>query len=170
MRTRVEIEHVIDTLAYDFRAFTPFDFVEHVQTVLQQSIYVLSVPLGPGFFGFWVRKPKAHYIIHNTDLHPTHKIHTLLHELAHIVLQHQGKPLSEVVSPEIAAQLGIGGGTGLQRVATLDWRDDPQEIECETFAYLIQQKLAQVERLEAITAGTSIEPLQRYVDAMGYTD
>lgn len=169
MRSVQEIQQAVANLEYDFTRFRLLDFISHLAGFIRRPIETKAFHFSPGLFGFWIPTPNVHYIGYGDNLHSTHKVHTVLHELGHIVLRHKPKPIDEVLPRELSTLLSDESLLGLPRLAE-DWRDDPQEIECERFAFVIQQQLVKVRRLKELTGKSSFEALDRYIEAMGYRE
>lgn len=111
---------------------------------------VQYVPLAPELFGFWYPTTTTDFIPINANLHPAHRIHSLLHELAHMLLGHRGIDLRKLIDENLIHQLGVLAGEGhLRSAATIDQETDPQEREAEEFLMIIRRKLVTVASLYA---------------------
>jgi len=165
---RVSIERIINALGYDFNAFTLPDFIQHLQHQRDRPIVVQGFPLSPTLFGMWIPAPTADYILYNDRLHAIHQIHTILHELAHVLLDHSCYRVDQILSPDLLRELG--GTPFTARMRTAEPVGDPeQEAEAELFVDIIQGQLLRVQRLDRLYRGQSSVPLFRpYADGMGF--
>ncbi len=155
------VAHTVRALGYDFACFELPDFVQHVAKLCGTDILLLRYPFSPELHGLWIPAATAHYVFVNATLHPVHQLHIVLHELAHIVLDHPRTPLHEVVPaglletfrrPEREGRVrrGPGGATALSA----------EEREAEEFVFLVQQQVTRARRLhELVGSGSSIESL-----------
>lgn len=99
--------------------------------------------------GLWVRQPDFDLIAYDATASALHQENTILHELGHILLGHQGVSLPEPHSSAAAAQARTGGRAeavhacahelvGVAPDAAVmrrDYYDAPAELEAETWAY-----------------------------------
>ncbi len=83
---------IVDALVYDFTHFNLPDFINTLQHQRQRRIQVTGWSLTDDLFGVWIPATSADYIFYNQTRHPVHQTHTVLHLLAHLVLDHP--PLS----------------------------------------------------------------------------
>ena len=168
--TRPTVQAVVEGLGYNFDQFNIEDFQHHVADRRGRPLEVRYVPLSPELFGFWFPAEHADYVAVNAKLHPAHRIHTLLHELAHMLLGHRGRNLGELLGAEIAHNLNIPSGEGhLRSALTIGEPDNFQEREAELFVSLIQLKLIAARRLhELYGEPTSIPAMRPYVDPLDF--
>jgi hypothetical protein len=170
LETRTTVQAVVEGLGYDFDRFEVEDFQHHIAKRRERPLSIRYVALAPELFGFWYPTANTDYIAVNSNLHPAHRIHTLLHELAHMLLGHRGTDLRKLLGEDIIHQLGIGAGEGhLRSIATIDQANDRQEQEAEEFVLLIRRKLVTAHRLQELYGEpTSIDSLRPYVRGLDF--
>lgn len=168
--TRLTVQAVVDGLGYNFDRFNIEDFQHHVAVRRGRPLEVRYVPLAPELFGFWFPTEHTDYVAINAKLHPAHRIHTLLHELAHMLLGHRGRNLGELLGDEVARKLNILSSEGhLRSALTIAEPDNFQEREAELFVMIIRRKLVSAQRLhELYSESTSIAIMQPYVRGMDF--
>ena len=166
-----KVQHVLDALAYDFNQFELSHFVKHIAAYRGKPIQLVPFPFTPTLFGVWVLGEMSDYIFFNALVQPIHQTHIILHETAHMLLNHQRRRIEDVLPPELLRELGANGVMGRLRVApTSDIHADEEEQESERFVYLIQRQLMHANRLAELTGeSSSIPRLKPITDAMGYT-
>ncbi len=164
------VEFAIDALGYDFRAFNIDDFLRHVARQRNRPIRVYTVPLSLDLFGFWYPTDGTDFIAINANLYHVHQLHTLLHELAHMLLGHRGTDLRLLLAPDLVQQLNIVRAEGhLRSASTEEQADRFQELEAEQFVMAIRQKLVAVRRLQELYGEpTSIRSMQPYVRGLDF--
>ena len=170
MRTPAAIQTVIDDLDYDFASFAIDDFQRHIERRRGQPLQVRYAPFLYELFGFWCNAERADYVFINAKLHPAQRIHTLLHEFAHILLGHRGMNLSELLGEDLARELGFASYDGHLRAAErIGKENSPEDQEAELFVLLIQRKLLAARRLhELYGEPTSIAFLRPYVEGLDF--
>jgi hypothetical protein len=87
--------------------------------------------------GLWIATAAVDYVFYEQTTSPLHRTHIILHEIGHLLCDHQ-------TMPELAAG-GLGGDvdSGLvQRVSARAHADSLQEREAELIAYLIHGRIA----------------------------
>ena len=119
----------------------PFDLSQFMaKLVLQRKrpIFLHPFTAGPGVpCGVWIATDEADYIFHEEGTTPFHKTHIVLHEIAHMLLDHRGggawQDLARLLAPDIGPGLArlILGRTAYITV---------EEREAETLASLILQQ------------------------------
>ena len=149
--TRPSVDAIIESLGYNFNKFDVTDFLHHIATRRSRELSVHTVPLSSQLFGFWYSTADTDFVGINAKLHPAHQIHTLLHEIAHMLLGHRGMDLKKLLGEELFRQLGISANEGhLRSAAVIDHSVDLQEQEAEHFVLLIQRKLVTAHRLQEL--------------------
>lgn len=167
MNTSHKIRNALDRLGYDFMHFEVADFVRHVEVSRGKDIVVHGLPLSREISAMLIRAETADYIICNKNLHSVQQTHSILHEIAHLVLEHPGRPLNEILSPELMAQMPLSNPTGHLRIAKMELRETPEEREAEAFVMLIQEKLVEARRLEKLMEpSSSIQALRPWIDGV----
>ncbi|MEO8391409.1 MAG: ImmA/IrrE family metallo-endopeptidase [Chloroflexota bacterium] len=167
---RASVDAIIESLGYNFASFDVTNFLSHVSSRRKRELSVHTVPLSPELFGFWYPTVDTDFIGINAKLHPAHQIHTLLHEIAHILLGHHGMDLKKLMGEELFSQLGIITNQGHLRSATIyDDAADIQEQEAEQFVLLIRRKLVTAHRLrELYGQPTSIEMYRERIQGLDF--
>lgn len=170
IEARTTVQAVVEGLNYDFDHFEIEDFQRHVARQRGRPLSVRYAPLAPELFGFWYPTATTDYIAVNANLHPAHRIHTLLHEIAHMLLGHRGTDLRKIFGEELMHQLGVLVGEGhLRSAATIDQTTNPQEQEAEQFVLIIRRKLVTAHRLQELYGEpTSISTMQPYVRSLDF--
>lgn len=169
-RGSLAIQAAIDGLGYDFNVFEITHFLKHLREWHPRPLKILYVPLLPELFGFWYQWNDVDYIFINNGLHRAHKIHCLLHEIAHLLLKHRGVDIRELLGDELCRELGIDPGQGhLRSAARSKASDDHQEQEAEAFVLEIQYRLLRARRLnELLGDTTSVDGMKPFVDALDF--
>jgi hypothetical protein len=162
-----ELKSKIDDLRYNFSEYNLDDFIRHIESSKGITIHLILFPMANGTQGFWTRRQVNHYIAYSSVLHPVHKKHTILHELAHVVLDHQPRPLGDLIPRDLLQEFGIETEEGLFRAAYSKY--DQQDDEAEEFVFDIQQRLFEAKQLRALTENiTSLPGYRPYADAMAF--
>lgn len=162
---------VIEQLEYDFNTFELNDFVRHVERLRRREILTLPLPLDLGLSAIWIRARSADYIFYNDRLHPIHKTHNILHEIAHILLGHTCQSIDAVLPPDLMAQLQTEPVQGRLRKADPHLRADVEEQVAEAFVFHIQKRLVNANRMaELMSRSSSIEALERWVETMAFEE
>jgi len=171
MAVPVDLETALDRLGYDFQAFNLAHFTRHVETYRRRPIFVNPLPLQLELSAAWVRAETADYIFYNQRTHPVQQTHSILHEIAHMLLGHSCHPLGSVLPPDLLNRLQGGVPHGRPRLADAQLRASPEEREAEAFVLLIQQRLVNARRLSELTGpSSSIHELRCWVDGMAFTE
>ena len=164
-RAERELQAVIERLHYDFTAFDIQNFLQHLQQQRQRPIQVVDFPFTAEIYGLWVPAPTTDYIFVNAHLLPAHRVHTLLHEIAHLLLNHRGVDIRSILGEPVWLALGLSSGTGHLRSVALN--DSPEDEEAEVFVLLIQQRVARARRLQELYGeSTSLPAMRPYVHGL----
>lgn len=171
-KTLDEIQGIVDALDYDFDCFSLNHFIKHIEWLRNRKIVVVGWEFEPKLYALWVPKSSTDYIFFNHTLHSTHQTHSILHELAHMLLGHACSPLDQVLPPHMLAELKLGSQQqGRPRTVLLNELDPTQEEESEMFVYLIQKKVVNARRIHELYRGSStVEVFKPYADGMGFED
>jgi hypothetical protein len=162
----------IDALHYEFDRFEVGHYIQHLEKLLSRRIEVHAFPLPHTIYGLCVDWKSAFYILINRRLHPMQQTHTLLHETAHLLLNHTNRSLTGEL-PEALTTLFDGAAPRghVRSVAGLMANDDEDELEAELFVMLFRRRLMQARRLhELYGAPTSIEPYSEQFYALGFNE
>ncbi|MFE3874122.1 ParH-like protein [Kitasatospora sp. NPDC059146] len=144
------------------RPFDPVVLLEQLAVRRGRPIELLPVPARPHApCGLLVSTVEADYILYAADTGVLHQRHILVHEIAHLLLDHAGSaPLAPAAAllPNLSPAL-------VQRVLGRTSYDEPQEREAELLASLI---LSRAERADAADqSGTGPTPAGGSLDALG---
>lgn len=123
---------VLNQLNYDFSRFTLDDFVAHISQQTGCNIFLFPFAAQGAFLGAWVSDDESdnEYIFYEASLSSIHKVHTILHELAHFLLGHQTRTITEA---EIMA-IAEGRASLPEMTAFRQKTSSKQEQEAETLA------------------------------------
>lgn len=168
-RNRISVDAVIEALNYNFVEFEMEDFLRHVALRRNRPLRVHTAPLSPDLFGFWYPAQDIDFIAVNANLHPAHQLHTVLHEVAHMLLGHRGMDLRKLLADDLIRQLNIVQAEGhLRAASTIDRANSPQEREAEQFVLTIHRKLVNARKLTELfgepTSNTELRPYVRGLD------
>ena len=155
-------QRVLERLDYDFDHFELDHFVSYVEQIRARKIYPIPCDLTGELTGLWIpgESLPIDFVIYRADTHPMHQAHIILHELAHMLLEHPPRSLNQLVSPELLQQLNLGSQGHVRSLLN----PDQYEREAEAFVRLIQQRVVRAKRLEELTtADSSIEALRPFV-------
>ena len=165
--TDIVIKTAINQLEYDFDDFSLEHFIFHVKKLRQREIILLPTVLAFEISALWVKREIEDYIFYNTAQHDIHQTHSILHEIAHIVLDHSCVPVNDILPKELLAMLQNGKIMGRPRMPKTLLQDDPEEQAAESFVYLIQEQIIDTNRLEHLTTqGSSNQMLDKYVSGI----
>lgn len=165
------LKKVVDRLGYDFNQFELAHFIRHTERLQRREILVIPLPFEPGLSAVWIRAETADYIFYNERTHPIHQTHNILHELAHILLDHTCWPIDQALPPELLALVRTSQMQGRLRKADPHLRADQEEQEAEAFVFLIQKCLVTANRMTQLMGqSSSIDALRQWVDSMAFDE
>lgn len=171
MKQRHDLDKVLDRLNYDFQSFELTHFIQHVAIYRQRRIFVNPLPLELELSAAWVQTQKADYIFYNERAHPVQQTHSILHEVAHMLLEHPSFALDSILPPELLNQMRNEPAHGRCRRFETVLHDSTIEREAEALVMRVQQRLVNARRLSELTGpSTSIQELRGWVDAMAFTE
>jgi hypothetical protein len=165
-----KISATLKALEYDFTQFSVAHFVQKIAQSRRRPIVLKRYPFALGLFGLWIPTLSMDCIVVNAQTHPIHQVHIILHEIAHLLLDHPRYSLHHVLPTDTLDQLGITGVEGcmqyqLTRLNPLS----PEEQEAEEFVVQVQEKVIAARRLDELTsAGTSIAALLALSNSVVY--
>lgn len=164
---RQNIQRAVDAMGFDYRSFTPSAFVHTALAFRKRPLELLQRGFDLSLHGLFCATVHTDYIVVNSQLHPLHRAHVLLHEAAHVVLGHDGTAsvLKEIpdLLPFVKPDAVVKGH--MRRLD--DSRDDPIEIEAEEFVIEVQRRVALARRHEMFFGMTSSIPSARpYTDML----
>ncbi len=146
-------------------------FIRHIEQLKRREIILVPLPLELGLYAVWIPAETAHYVFYNEIAHPVHQTHSILHELAHIILNHSRKSINKLLPQALLTQIQPAPLYGRLREADPRLLKDREEQEAEAFVFIIQKHLVTARRLnELMGQSSSIEGLRRWVDSMAFTD
>ncbi len=172
MNTAVEnrVRDAIANLKYDFAAFQITHFLEHFKTLRQRPLYVGRYPSDPDLYGLCYPVDEADYIIINARLHRVHQLHTVLHEVAHLHMNHAHVDLRGVLGKTLSQQLNVLDKVGHVRGTDYGSRlNQQQEDESEEFVRWIRREIAEARRLHELHTPTSIPEIEVYTAGLDFT-
>ena len=92
-----KLKDVVESLDYDFNEFELTHFIRHIEQLMRREIILVPLPLELGLYAVWIPAETAHYVFYNEIAHPVDQTHSILHELAHIVLNHSRKHIGQLL-------------------------------------------------------------------------
>ena len=137
MRTEAELQAVVAALNYDFTDFTLDHFITQVEADRQRTLFIADYDFEPDLHGAWLPAVTADYLFVSRSAHPIHRNHIILHEIAHMLLNHRAHDLSAVLGAELSALLGLSDRWGHLRSTRSAEADPEQEQEAEQFVLLL---------------------------------
>ncbi len=135
----------------------PFDLGQFLaRLVLQRNkvIYLHPFTSGPGVpCGLWIGTAEADHVFHEEGTTPWHKTHIVMHEIAHMLLDHDDATrawhgLARLLVPDVDPSL-------VRLVLGRSAYTSTEEREAETLASLILGQAAPPARELAVGAGTA---------------
>jgi hypothetical protein len=135
----------------------PFDLGQFLASLVIQRnklIYLHPFRSGPGVpCGLWIGTAEADHVFHEEGTTPWHKTHIVLHEIAHMLLGHDGGTrawhgLARLLAPDVDPAL-------VRLVLGRSAYTSTEEREAETLASLILGQAAPPARGPAVGAGTA---------------
>jgi hypothetical protein len=124
----------------------PFDlaaFCTAIQRARRRPLVMhqLSTEQTSGFCGLFVELPQADHVFYPAGTSTLHQQHIVVHELAHLLSGHVGRPTA-VLTDEILRELLPDLDPALVRIALgRSGYTDPQEREAEMLASLILKRV-----------------------------
>jgi len=148
-----------DTLLASLQLSTPFDlrdFVEHLAALRGRPIELVA-DTRPGQVGLWVEQVDRDLIFFPHETSQFHKLLITLHELAHMILDHEACDAVDELLPHLSTDT-------IRRVLCRNSRSTEEEQEAELFASVLLEHTAASHRhptrgtmrpIEAFLAGQS---------------
>ena len=166
-----EMQRIVDGLGYDFRDFDLEHFIDHIAQRRQRKIVVRGWKLQRELFAVLVPGEQMDFIAYNLNHHRIQQIHAILHEIAHLVLEHGMVPLKDVISPDLLEAFDHPRASGHARTLFSRQQDWDRETEAENFVYAIQKRVLTHQRFKQLVSGSSTIPaFKPYSDGMGFRD
>jgi hypothetical protein len=162
------VKQTFETIAYDFEQFSLDDFVVHIQEIRGRNILLIPYPFAPEITGLWIPRKSIDFIFYKSNTHMIYQTHIILHELAHMLLDHPLKPIRQIISPAILMEFGIEPHGYLRAIYG---QKDIYEKEAEAFVHLVQQQVVRARRLIELTTGdTSISQFKPFIRGVPFQD
>lgn len=140
------LNQVFEKLDYDYSTFTLPDFTDQIAGFVRKEILLIPRMLEKTLSGIWVHQQTAHYVFYNNQLHIILQFHAILHEMAHIILEHKPKPVDHYLNDDILKEYNLTNPVGKARTNPQGNVGDDEEQEAEEFVFLIQNKLMHLNR------------------------
>src|SRR5262245_40253707 len=86
MDTR-QVQAVLEKLNYRWESFTVTDFIQHLSLLRQRPIALAGIQLHIAS-GLCICTPDRDYIFYDIQRHNTIQLHAILHEAAHLLMNH----------------------------------------------------------------------------------
>ena len=163
------VSAVIEQMNYQFDDFELDHFLAHIQRLRKRKLILRPATLKHEIVAIWVYTDRADYIFFKSSDHVIHQTHNILHEIAHMMLDHTRIPLKDMLTPELFNMLFPGEITGRPRRITREPSDDPEELEAEEFVFAIQDRVMAANRIDQLMSkASSISEVNSYVEGMGF--
>lgn len=166
------IEEIVRGLAYDYARFDIFDFIKWVEVAYQTKIVLLPFRFPVGVSGGWLRSPYFHLVFFDADALPLQQNHSILHEIAHILLVHSASVISVTKAVEIVEAVLADRNAPLDFIVpyltkrSLDL-EERYEIEAEILALVVQAEAKTAKVASTIGYGSSNTELQALLRGIG---
>jgi len=163
------VSAVIEQINYDFDRFELQHFIDHIQRLRKRKLILRPTLLKHEIVAIWVYTDTDDYIFFKSSDHVVHQTHNILHEIAHMMLDHQRIPLEDVLTPKLLNEFFSGQITGRPRRITREPCNDIEEQQAEEFVYAIQERVMAANRIDQLlNKASSITELNSYVEGMGF--
>ncbi|MEV6927774.1 hypothetical protein AB0M46_25185 [Dactylosporangium sp. NPDC051485] len=136
---RGRLERTLDAMALP-EPLTVERLCASLSTTRQRPLTMLAMPLPSGGpCGLWVATGTADYIVYEATTSPTHRTHIVLHELAHVLLEHSStKVLTDDATSALMPHLEPAT---VQRLMARTWFDEDAEREAEVAADILSKRI-----------------------------
>jgi hypothetical protein len=160
----------LDKLQFNFDEFTMMRFVGRVEQVMGRRIFLFAITMPPTMDGAWISDADRpfEYVFFDRQLAPLHQAHTQLHEIGHILFEHETLKVSDrnLSSLIEAVQKQTAAPHFLMRA--MDKKLPREEIEAETIAMMIQTRIIRASRTNILSQSLSHNAeVDRYLSDMG---
>lgn len=163
--TAGRIQHVIDALDYHFEAFELTHFLNHLECLRRRELVLMAARFSPRLSGVWIKAETADYVFYPADSHAVYRVHSILHEIGHILLGHACRPIESFLPPALLTHFGKPPPVGRLRQVSSPM-SDAEEQACELFVALFQRNIVRADRLHAlIDPQSSIPAFKRYIQS-----
>lgn len=130
-------------LDYDWSEFTLDDFMEWLTNSLGEPVILVPCYLPSDICGAYIISPSGHLILFDQNLPPLLRLHTILHEIAHLLCGHQTASLShdEIENLDWVMANSDIFVPKLAMTRNPSSKTNRQEQEAEALALLIQSEV-----------------------------
>ena len=143
MSIRRRLTTILDQLDYDFSDFSLQSLAAWLSARRRRQIEFVGRTMPPNLYGAWIRGEFRDYIFYDQNTAPVHQLHIKLHELSHILCNHE----NEILSQNRIAILLRKDSTELAQEGTLRSKfTDHNEQEAEVMASLLIERIMQGNR------------------------
>lgn len=170
MVNRQKVQKILAEIGYDPKQFSLDGFIAQVETFRARRMVIVPYAFTPGVSGLWFPGRLMDFVVYREDAGPWYRMHIILHEIAHMLLQHPLHRVDTLLTPELAALLPKPlEGHLLAR--SVDRLYNDIEREAELFVHLLQKPLVYAERMKYLTTGlTTIPELEPFVYGLPFED
>jgi hypothetical protein len=163
---RGRLERALDAMALP-EPLTVERLCESLSAARGRPLTLLAMPLPTGGpCGLWVATGNADYVVFEATTSPTHRTHIVLHELAHVLLEHTStRVLTDDATSVLMPHLEPAT---VQRLMARTWFDEDAEREAEVAADIlskrIQRPIRHAERRPPAEVSDVVERLRRSLE------
>lgn len=140
--------------SYDFSQFTLEGFIRWVEQQRGRELVFVARPMPSTLFGAWMADDSQDYVFYEKNTLPIHQAHIQLHEMAHMLCDH---PTTEVSPQELGVLLGYTSmdPAAYESLLLRSTHSDEAELEAETLAALIQERVLHYDRIQELAKAIS---------------
>jgi hypothetical protein len=135
------VQVALEQLHYNWHNFSIQNFAAHISQLRQRPLQLIGIALND-LSGICISTADGDYVFYDHQRHPTLQLHTILHEIAHLVLNHTTSSLHG--TDEFSGILLHINARAQRQLHQPDLRRE--EDEAEYFAFLAQRTIAIVQR------------------------
>lgn len=169
--TQQKIENALLLLNYRYEDFSVEDYIQHVSKTMERSIRLIPFPLSRATSGACVRQFNVDTIFFSENRHRLLQEHIIIHETAHLLLNHRLRKIRFSVSDNklnyYAHQSQVSFRSQFlfrDLEEKLDEIDRLQELEAETFARSFMSNVKRHKRDKVLKRTQNINLLPPFVD------